>query len=144
MIHEVVRPKNPYTIKIPPAHRRLFATGIGLALASPSAIFWFAAIGGSIAASFGGERKALLGFTAGFFTAGITWSAVFAWASEGLIRLTGGRLVQIMALVSAVMFLYFAVVVFLQGFHQFALVAQALAPAAPRLITAPGAEQTCL
>jgi L-lysine exporter family protein LysE/ArgO len=119
MIREALQPKNPYAVKIPPAHGRLFATGIGLALASPSAILWFAAVGGSIAASFGGDRRALLGFTGGFFAAGITWSAVFAWASAGLMRVTGGRLVNVMALASAAMFLYFAAVVFFQGLHQF-------------------------
>ena len=116
MIHEVVRPKNPYTTKLPPAQSRLFATGIGLAWASPSAILWFVAIGGSIAASFGGERKALLGFTAGFFTAGV----------------------------SAVMFLYFAIVIFLQGLHQFAPMARALVPVAPGFIPVPGVEQACV
>ena len=120
MIHEVVWPRNSYIVKIPPAHGRLFATGIGLALASPSAILWFAAVGGSIAASFGRDRNALWGFTVGFFAAGIAWSAVFAWASSGLMRLTGGRLAQIMALTSALIFLYFAVVIFVQGLHQFA------------------------
>jgi hypothetical protein len=36
------------------------------------------------------------------------------------MRLTGGRLVQIMALTSALMFLFFAAVIFVQGLHQFA------------------------
>ena len=41
MIHEMINPKNPGLVKTPPAHGKLFATGFGLALASPSAILWF-------------------------------------------------------------------------------------------------------
>ena len=119
MIQEVVHPKDPDIVKAPSAHGKLFVTGIGLALASPSAILWFAAIGGSIAASFGGDRTSLWGFCAGFFAAGITWSAGFAWASARFMRITGGRLAQAMALVSAVLFLWLATAVFIRGLQQF-------------------------
>jgi L-lysine exporter family protein LysE/ArgO len=120
MFHEMIHPKNPDLAKTPPAHRKLFATGFGLALASPSAILWFAAIGGSVAASLGGDRTSLWEFCAGFFAAGITWSAGFAWGAAELMRITGGRLVQAMAFVSALLFLCLAAVVFVQGVRQFA------------------------
>jgi L-lysine exporter family protein LysE/ArgO len=96
----------------------LLATGMGLALASPSAILWFAAVGGSVIASFGAERHALLGFAAGFFAAGILWSAVLAFSAAGLRRILGAHLLRGLSLLAALLFVYFAVVVFERGLAQ--------------------------
>ena len=91
---------------------------MGLALASPSAILWFAAVGGSVIASFGGARSSLWPFTTGFFAGGVAWSATFAYAVARAKNVLGTRLVQALALVSALVFLYFASVVFLGGLRE--------------------------
>src|SRR5262245_51692782 len=46
---------------------RHFGYGLGLALSSPSAILWFATVGGSVIASSAGGGTALLPFFVGFF-----------------------------------------------------------------------------
>jgi L-lysine exporter family protein LysE/ArgO len=101
----------------------LFLSGIGLALASPSAILWFAAVGGSVIASYGipGEdnRRVLLTFAAGFATAGLVWAAAFAYGAAALKRLLGAKLMRALALASAILFLYFAVDVFVRGWREF-------------------------
>jgi L-lysine exporter family protein LysE/ArgO len=102
----------------PKAPAALFAIGVGLALASPSAILWFAAVGGSVIASFGGARGSLWPFTTGFFVGGVAWSATFAYAIARAKNLLGTRLVQALALASALVFLYFAAVVFLRGLRE--------------------------
>jgi L-lysine exporter family protein LysE/ArgO len=93
----------------------LFASGIGLALASPSAILWFAAVGGSVIASFGADRRNLAAFAGGFFAAGMAWSIVLAYGLAGVRRLMGPRLIRILSLVSMIVFLYLAGVVFIDG-----------------------------
>ena len=94
---------------------RLVLYGVSLALASPTAILWFAAVGGSVIASAGGDRAQLTAFAAGFFIAGVLWAIALPLATSLLARATGGRLVRAMSLASAALFLYFAVAVFLRG-----------------------------
>ena len=96
-------------------HPALLTTGFGLALASPSAILWFAAVGGSVIAAAGGDRHSLWSFTGGFFAAGVFWSALFAYGAAGMRLLLGVQLVRGLSVASAVLFLYFAGVVFLNG-----------------------------
>jgi len=102
---------------------KLFVTGAGLALASPTAILWFAAVGGSIIASYGqpngDNRRVLAIFATGFTSAGMLWAALFAYGAAALKDLLGWRLVQALSLASAILFLYFAVDVFLSGLHEF-------------------------
>jgi L-lysine exporter family protein LysE/ArgO len=99
--------------------RELFITGAGLALASPSAILWFAAVGGSVIASYGvgtgDNRRILTIFAAGFASGGIVWAAGFAFGAVWLRRMLGWRLAKGLSLTSAVLFLYFAIDVFLRG-----------------------------
>jgi len=97
----------------------MLSMGAGLALASPTAILWFAAIGGSVIASFGGDRNTLWPFAGGFFGGALLWSAVFACAAAGLARMLGATLVRILSFVSALLFLYFAGTVFVNGVGQF-------------------------
>jgi L-lysine exporter family protein LysE/ArgO len=89
-----------------------------LALASPTAILWFAAVGGSVIASFGGDRRVLLPFAAGFFTAGLVWALAFAYAASSLRRILGDQLTRALSAISAVLFLYFAAMVFIAGLRQ--------------------------
>ena len=102
---------------------KLFATGAGLALASPSAILWFAAVGGSVIAGYGmpdgDNRRVLALFAAGFATAGIVWAAAFAYGASALKQLLGWRLVKVLSFASALLFLYFAADVFLRGWREF-------------------------
>jgi L-lysine exporter family protein LysE/ArgO len=94
---------------------RLFGWGMSLALASPSGVLWFAAVGGAVIASQGGDRRQLAPFALGFFAASVAWSAVLAFAANLLRRGLGAVLVRALSLLSALLFLYLAVVVFLQG-----------------------------
>jgi L-lysine exporter family protein LysE/ArgO len=102
---------------------RLFITGVGLALASPSAILWFAAVGGSVIASYGvpdgDNRRVLAVFALGFVSAGILWAAAFAYGAFALKQILGWRLVKALSLGSALLFLYFAVDVFFRGVREF-------------------------
>src|SRR6202020_1560939 len=61
----------------PLAQKSLLFTGLGLALASPTAILWFAAVGGSVIASFGRGSTSLWAFGAGFAAAGVAWAVLF-------------------------------------------------------------------
>jgi L-lysine exporter family protein LysE/ArgO len=102
---------------------KLFVTGVGLALASPSAILWFAAVGGSVIASYGvgtgDNRRILTVFAAGFASGGLVWAAAFAFGAVWLRRVLGWRLAKGLSLASAVLFLYFAVDVFVRGLREF-------------------------
>jgi len=93
----------------------LLAAGFGLALASPTAILWFAAVGGSVIASFGGDRRVLLPFAAGFITAGMAWAFGFAYAAAALRRILGEQLVRALSAIAAALFVYFAALVFTTG-----------------------------
>lgn len=94
-----------------------FRTGFVLALASPSAILWFAAVGGSLIATYADEASALLPFFAGFFAAGLLWSLGIALLTGQAGRALGPRPARVLALLSAVLFLYFAVRVFIDGYE---------------------------
>jgi L-lysine exporter family protein LysE/ArgO len=96
-----------------------FSQGFGLALASPSAILWFATIGGAVIATTGkGSHAAAALFLLGFFGAGLLWSLIIAIAS-GQGRRFGTKFVRTFSLVAAVVFVVLAVKVFLNGFETF-------------------------
>lgn len=97
---------------------RDFSAGLGLALASPSAILWFATIGGSVIASSNAHSSsALLLFFGGFFTASVTWSLFMAGVSSQGGKWLGHRLVRGFSFASALLFLYFAGKVFVDGYQ---------------------------
>lgn len=91
------------------APRKMFLYGLGVTLASPSAIIWFAAVGGSLIAQSGAHTPAdLFALLAGFFCAGVGWCVfIIAVAAYGG-RTFGARFRQICHGVSAALFLYFA------------------------------------
>jgi L-lysine exporter family protein LysE/ArgO len=97
--------------------RRQVPRGFALALASPTAILWFAAVGGGVIASYAGDRRALAPFIGGFFAAGVAWSFALSFAAAALGRLGGRRLVQVLSAASALLFVYFAIVVFRDGWR---------------------------
>jgi L-lysine exporter family protein LysE/ArgO len=126
-LRDAIRPR-PFPLGQPEADaqagrdlrfRRLFPLGLALALASPTAILWFAAVGGEIIASSvgAGQRRALVPFVAGFFAAGVVWSLALALTAAALGRVGGRRVVRALSAASAVLFAYFAAVVFRDGWR---------------------------
>ncbi|MFC4076208.1 LysE family translocator [Salinithrix halophila] len=97
-----------------------FFQGIVLALASPTAILWFAAVGGSVIAATNQDQtqSALILFFLGFFSAGLLWAVFLALLSGWGGRVAGPKLVRIFSAISAILFFYFSVKVFLNGYQQ--------------------------
>lgn len=95
-----------------------FLWGIGLALSSPSAILWFATVGGSVIASTSmNSQTSLLLFFGGFFIASNMWSVVLALVCHQGGKMMGPKLMKGFSLASAGLFLYFAVKVFVNGYE---------------------------
>jgi L-lysine exporter family protein LysE/ArgO len=123
MFRASLRPKDIQTNDEKQATRRWYqdaSWGFGLALSSPSVILWFAMVGGSLVASQGDRIKgALTPFLLGFFCASIAWSLLMALiSSEGGKRM-GARLQRGFSILSAFLFLYFAIQVFYNGYVEF-------------------------
>lgn len=96
-----------------------FMKGFGLALASPSAILWFASVGGSVIATYTDEQQALLPFFTGFFIAGVVWAFLMAFMSGHGRRMMGARAIQGLSFLSAFLFIYLAAKVFWDGYQTF-------------------------
>jgi L-lysine exporter family protein LysE/ArgO len=94
---------------------RLLGWGAALALASPSGILWFAAVGASVVAAAGGQRGELIPFAAGFFSGSVVWSIALAAAAVALRRVLGERLTRWLSTASAALFLLLAGWVFVRG-----------------------------
>jgi L-lysine exporter family protein LysE/ArgO len=93
-----------------------FLTGIGLAIASPTSIAWFALIAGPIVAGMKiNEGTILFPFTAGFFAAGLAWSVVVAAISSLTGTLFNASITRLLSFVSALLYLYFALKILFQG-----------------------------
>jgi L-lysine exporter family protein LysE/ArgO len=123
MLREVFHPHELHVEETLPAGSftspaRDLGWGFTLALASPSSILWFAAVGGSVIATYGGRREILVPFLAGFWVAGVVWSAGLAYGAGALRRALGHRLAQGLSLASAALFVFFAAKVFLDGLRQ--------------------------
>ncbi|MBM3117190.1 LysE family translocator [Jeongeupia naejangsanensis] len=99
-----------------PHPRQLFNRGLMLALASPSSILWFAAVGGAlIANATDGSAGSAARFLCGFFAGGLAWSSFIVMTAHHGGRTLGPRFIQGCHLVSAVLYLYFAVLVLSNG-----------------------------
>ena len=102
------------------SHRKEFLRGIFLAMSSPSAILWFAAVGGTlIARSGGGGPLSSALFLGGFLCAGLLWSAGLCFAASHGGKLLGDKLLRYSYMASAAIFCYFAVYVILSGYNEF-------------------------
>ena len=102
------------------SHRREFFRGIFLAMSSPSAILWFAAVGGTLIARSGGGSLASAGlFLAGFFCAGLLWCVALCLAATQGGKLLGDKLLRYSYMASAAIFCYFAVYVIVSGYQEF-------------------------
>lgn len=101
---------------------REFLRGIFLAMSSPSAILWFAAVGGVLISRSGGGSLVEAGlFLSGFFAAGLLWCLSLCMIASHGGRLLGDRLLTWSYLLSAAIFCYFAVYVIVSGYREFIL-----------------------
>lgn len=101
---------------------REFVRGIFLAMSSPSAILWFAAVGGVLISRSGGGGLMEAGlFLSGFFAAGLLWCLSLCFIASHGGRLLGNRLLTWSYLLSAAIFCYFAVYVIVSGYREFIL-----------------------
>ncbi|MFJ3074428.1 MULTISPECIES: LysE family translocator [Pseudomonas] len=101
---------------------REFLRGIFLAMSSPSAILWFAAVGGVLISRSGGGSLLDAGlFLGGFFAAGLVWCMSLCGIASHGGRLLGERLLTWSYLLSAAIFCYFAVYVIVSGYREFIL-----------------------
>ncbi|MEE1867270.1 LysE family translocator [Pseudomonas auratipiscis] len=101
---------------------REFLRGIFLAMSSPTAILWFAAVGGVlISRSGGGSLLEASLFLSGFFAAGLIWCLSLCLIASHGGRLLGNRLLTWSYLLSAAIFCYFAVYVIVSGYREFIL-----------------------
>lgn len=98
---------------------RDFADGVVLALASPSAILWFAAVGGSLIAASTqlSSTTGLAMFYVGFFAQGMIWSLAVAVLAAVTGRALGPQLVRGASIASGALFAWFAVRVFVSGLN---------------------------
>ena len=97
----------------------LFLRGIFLAMSSPSAILWFAAVGGALIARQGSDLQSASVFLGGFLAAGVLWSvALCALAHQGG-RFMGERMLRWAYIASALIFAYFTLYVVISGYMEF-------------------------
>jgi L-lysine exporter family protein LysE/ArgO len=86
-----------------------FWKGVLLALSSPSAIVWFAAVGGALIARTGSAGWQGTGlFLTGFFCAGLLWSALLCALAYKGGQWIGEKLLKYCYIASALLFAYFA------------------------------------
>jgi L-lysine exporter family protein LysE/ArgO len=106
---------------------REFLRGIFLAMSSPTAILWFAAVGGVLISRSGGGSLLDAGlFLSGFFAAGLVWCLSLCGIASHGGRLLGDRLLTWSYLLSAAIFCYFAVYVIVSGYREFILASSAV------------------
>ncbi|WP_395068944.1 LysE family translocator [Paraburkholderia silvatlantica] len=101
---------------------RSFGRGVLLALSSPSAILWFAAVGGALIAKAGATSAGAASlFLLGFFAGGLGWTLfICALASHGRKR-AGTGLLRACHVLSALLFAYFSYSVIVHGYHDLIL-----------------------
>jgi L-lysine exporter family protein LysE/ArgO len=89
-----------------------------LAMSSPSAILWFAAVGGALIAKAGAtSAHAAALFLGGFFLGGLAWTIfICALASQGR-KHAGAALLRGCHIVSALLFAYLAYSVIAGGYR---------------------------
>lgn len=97
---------------------REFVRGVMLAMSSPSAIVWFAAVGGALIAKAGATNaRAASIFLGGFFLGGLCWTIFLcALASHGRKR-AGAGLLRACHIASAVLFAYLSYSVIVDGYR---------------------------
>jgi len=101
-----------------PGHARSFLRGALLAVSSPSAILWFAAVGGALIAKAGATTPVSASvFLTGFFCGGLGWTLfICTLASHGRKR-AGTTLLRACHVLSALLFAYFSYSVIVNGYR---------------------------
>lgn len=96
-----------------------FSRGFAMAISSPSAILWFASVGGGLIATATvdtrGTGSQVWPFFCGFFIAGVAWSAFVAFAGSRAIA-AGTSFVRGLAAISALLFAALALKLMLDGY----------------------------
>lgn len=101
---------------------REFSRGVMLAMSSPTAILWFASVGGALISRMGqGTAGSTSWFLSGFFIAGVFWTCVLCLVGSMGGKLLGQRLLKYSYLASALIFCYFAIYVIGSGYREFIL-----------------------
>jgi len=97
---------------------RGFARGVALAMSSPSAILWFAAVGGALIAKAGATSTGAASlFLGGFFLGGLAWTVfICALATQGR-KHAGASLLRGCHIVSALLFAYLSYSVIIDGYR---------------------------
>ncbi|MHA6311325.1 LysE family translocator [Pantoea sp. S-LA4] len=102
--------------------RQEFSRGVLLAISSPSAILWFATVGGALISRIGQQSTGTsVAFLSGFFIAGVIWTGVLCLVGHLGGRALGQRLLKYCAIASAIIFSYFAIIVIVSGYREFML-----------------------
>lgn len=88
-----------------------------LAVSSPSAMLWFAAVGGALIAKTGATRPVSTSvFLIGFFCGGLGWTIFICTLASHGRRRAGMRLLRVCHVMSAILFAYFAYSVIVNGY----------------------------
>ncbi|CAB3780842.1 LysE family translocator [Paraburkholderia fynbosensis] len=97
---------------------RGFLRGVLLAVSSPSAILWFAAVGGALIAKAGATspRTALI-FLGGFFLGGLCWTIFICGLGSHGRKRAGAGLLRACHVLSALLFAYFSYSVIVNGYR---------------------------
>lgn len=99
---------------------REFGRGVVLAMSSPTAILWFATVGGALISRMGQHSvTATSWFLSGFFIAGMFWTCVLCLVGSFGGRLLGQHLLKYSYIASALIFSYFALYVIVSGYREF-------------------------
>lgn len=103
-------------------HAQQVLRGALLALSSPSAIVWFAAVGGALIAQSGLQGwRGTSSFLAGFFAAGSLWTVVVCLVARQGGKVFGARALTVCYFASAFLFAFFAWQVVSSGYRNFIL-----------------------
>lgn len=111
------KPLHAMSMNLRPNHAHALALGLTLALSSPSAVLWFASVGGSVIAADANHQSfnRILIFCSGFFVAGCLWSFAVAYVSSRVRRFVNDTSLRVVSLCSSGLMLYFACHVFFSG-----------------------------
>jgi L-lysine exporter family protein LysE/ArgO len=102
-----------------------FLRGLMLAISSPSAIVWFAAVGGALIAKAGATNaRAASVFLVGFFLGGLCWTLFLCTLASQGRRHAGAGLLRTCHIASALLFAYLSYNVIVDGYRD--LVAHAV------------------
>jgi len=97
---------------------RSFMRGIALAMSSPSAIVWFAAVGGALIARAGATNaRAASVFLGGFFLGGLVWTLILCGLANHGRQRAGAHLLRACHLVSALLFANLSYSVIVDGYR---------------------------